>query len=82
MKRDWLTKKRKDNLVGVLFALPWFIGFAVFTAYPIIASLFFSFTEYHVTLPPKWVGLGNYIKIFKDYLFTKSFYNTLWYAAG
>ena len=82
MKKDWLTKKRKDNLVGVLFALPWFIGFAVFTAYPIIASLFFSFTEYHVTLSPKWVGLGNYIKIFKDYLFTKSFYNTLWYAAG
>ena len=74
--------KRKQNLLGLLFASPWIIGFLVFTLYPIIASLFFSFTEYHVTLPPKWVGLANYAKLFKDQLFLKSLVNTAWYAIG
>lgn len=82
MKKSLSAKKKRDNLVGILFASPWFIGFAIFTAYPILASLFFSFTEYNITLPPKWIGTGNYTRLFKDPLFIKSFYNTLVYVAG
>ena len=82
MKKSLSAKKKADNLVGILFASPWFIGFVIFTAYPILASLFFSFTEYHITLPPKWIGTGNYTKLFEDSLFIKAFYNTLAYVAG
>lgn len=82
MGKNLSAKKKRDNLIGFLFASPWFIGFTVFTAYPVLASLFFSFTEYHITLPPKWVGIENYVKLFKDPLFTKSSYNTLIYVAG
>jgi multiple sugar transport system permease protein len=82
MKKSLSAKKKTDNLVGILFASPWFIGFVIFTAYPILASLFFSFTEYHITLPPKWIGTGNYTILFEDSLFIKAFYNTLAYVAG
>jgi len=82
MKKSLSAKKKADNLVGILFASPWFIGFVIFTAYPILASLFFSFTEYHITLPPKWIGTGNYTRLFEDSLFIKAFYNTLAYVAG
>ncbi len=73
---------KKYNLIGFLFALPWIIGFLVFTAYPIIASLFFSFTEYHITTAPKWVGFANYTKLFHTELFIKSLVNTWWYVVG
>jgi len=82
MKKSLSAKKKRDNLVGILFASPWFIGFVIFTAYPILASLFFSFTEYNITLPPKWIGTGNYTRLFEDSLFIKAFYNTLAYVAG
>lgn len=82
MKKSLSAKKKTDNLVGILFASPWFIGFVIFTAYPILASLFFSFTEYHITLPPKWIGTGNYTRLFEDSLFIKAFFNTLAYVAG
>lgn len=82
MGKSLSAKKKRDNLVGILFASPWFIGFVIFTAYPILASLFFSFTEYHITLPPKWIGTGNYTRLFEDPLFIKAFCNTLAYLAG
>jgi len=82
MKKSLSAKKKKDNVIGFLFASPWFIGFIIFTAYPILASLSYSFTEYHIMLPPKWIGIGNYTRLFEDPLFIKAFYNTLAYVAG
>lgn len=72
----------RNNITGLLFALPWIVGFLIFTFYPIVASFYYSFTEYNVATPPKWVGLENYINLFKDELFLEAFYNTGYYAAG
>ncbi len=78
-----MTSQQKKNLKkGLLFISPWLVGFGVFTVYPIVASLYFSFTEYHITKPPVWVGLENYKKLFHDPVFIKSLWNTLYYAAG
>ena len=44
---------------GLLFVSPWIIGFSAFVAYPILASLYFSFCDYSVLSPPQWVGLYN-----------------------
>lgn len=52
--------RRREALAGVLFVLPWLVGLVAFTAYPVLASLAFSFTEYSVLEPPVWVGLDNY----------------------
>lgn len=47
-----------------------------------LASLYFSFTEYDVISPPQWIGLTNYRKIlFDDPLFWQSIKVTLYYAA-
>lgn len=63
--------------MGVLFALPWIVGFGVFQLYPIIASAYYSFTEYNLFQSPEWVGLENYRELFNDDRFFTSMYNTL-----
>ncbi|MDN5341394.1 sugar ABC transporter permease [Oceanotoga sp. DSM 15011] len=75
-----MKSRTRTNTIGLLFALPWLIGFLVFVLYPICASLFYSFTEYHITDTPKFVGFSNYIKMFQDNIFLKSITNTLFYT--
>jgi multiple sugar transport system permease protein len=76
-----LNRFRRDA-VGWLFATPWILGFAIFLAYPLIASLFYSFTSYSILRPPKWVGLANYQELFGDEVFFLTLKNTLLYALG
>ena len=65
-----------------LFMLPWIIGFVVFIAYPMIASLYYSFTNYDLLEDPTWVGLQNYRFMFtKDPMFWQAMRNTLWIIA-
>ncbi|MDR1643757.1 MAG: sugar ABC transporter permease [Clostridiales bacterium] len=62
-------KKRaeiKRNIAGYLFLLPWLLGFFGFTIIPMIASFYFSLTDYDMFTPPKFVGLGNYIGMISD----------------
>jgi multiple sugar transport system permease protein len=49
-----------------LFVSPWLIGFAIFTVYPILSSLYLSFTDYRVLQPPHWIGLANYHSLLTD----------------
>ena len=46
---------------GIIFVSPWILGLAVFTLGPILASLYFSFTEYDILGTPKWIGTNNYV---------------------
>lgn len=63
--------------VGLCFVSPWLFGFLVFTLYPILASLYYSFCEYRVLTPPHWVGLRNYVDLFHDKeYFLQSLWNT------
>lgn len=63
---------------GLLFISPWIVGFLVFTLYPMLASLYYSFTEFRIRRPPEWVGLQNYVDLFNDKLFWTSLSNTLY----
>lgn len=76
-----MSVRRTEAKAGYLFAMPWFIGFGVFLAYPILASVYFSFTEYSVLKPPIWVGSENYSALFQDEVFWKTLGNTLFFAA-
>lgn len=53
----------REMLAGYGFIAPNFLGFMFFVSIPIIASFYFSFTEYTVLKPPKYVGLRNYKEI-------------------
>src|SRR5690242_15442939 len=41
-----LSRKGKENLAGYLFLLPWLVGLFALTGGPVIASLYFSFTNF------------------------------------
>lgn len=72
---------RIEEFWGFLLISPWVLGFLLFTAGPMLVSLYFSFTEYAFPLKPAWVGLANYAKAFaKDDLFGLSLWNTLYYV--
>lgn len=63
-----MKRKRKQALYFFLFASPGLIGFAVLSVYPILRSLFLSFTNRTLLgyEPTEWVGLKNYIRAFGD----------------
>lgn len=66
---------------GLLFTLPWIIGLLVFYAYPLLSSMYYSFTSYSVLNPGKFVGLANYKALLSDDVFWKSIGNTLFFTA-
>jgi multiple sugar transport system permease protein len=73
--------RKREALEGYLFLSPWAIGFLVFIAGPMLASLYLSFTKYNVMLAPEWVGLRNYVMaLTKDDLFIPSVLRTLYYT--
>lgn len=71
-----------ENKVGYLFAAPGILGFLIFTAGPMLISLYYSFTEFSVLAKPKWNGMQNYITMLTSpsSLFLKSLSVTLIYA--
>jgi multiple sugar transport system permease protein len=72
MRKQW---------IGYAFISPWVLGFLIFTAYPFLASVYFSFTRYDIVSTPVWVGLANYRNLLgDDPLFWKSLAVTFHYA--
>src|SRR5215211_952049 len=76
--RSFLRPATKEALTGWLFASPWIIGFLLFTAAPMLFSLYTSFANYNITTPPRWIGLQNYQRLFQDPFFYTSLSNTFW----
>ncbi len=74
----WSRRTRENFVLGMIFLLPWTIGFFAFTLYPMAASLVYSFAEYHPKAPLEFVGLQNYTALFNDELFWKSLSNTVY----
>lgn len=79
--RFQLSARRRESIAGYGFITPWIIGLVALTTGPMIASLYFSFTEYSVLSPPKWIGIENYQRMWHDDLFWTSLYNTGYYVA-
>src|SRR5690242_6990521 len=78
----WLARPAaREALTGWLFALPWVLGFLVFTAGPMLFSLYTSFTRYNIIAQPRWLGLRNYTAIFSDERFYTALQNTFWLVA-
>jgi multiple sugar transport system permease protein len=76
-----LSRQGRENLTGYLFVSPWILSLIVFTAYPMIASIYFSMTRYNVLNPPQWIGLANFHEMFfVDPLYWTSVWNTFFYV--
>ncbi len=72
----WSKQTRRNFVMGMLFISPWLVGFLVFTLYPMVASLVYSFSEFTFHKPLHWVGLENYITLFQDKYFWIAIGNT------
>ena len=70
-----------SRFLGIAYVSPYIIGLLIFTAFPFLASLYLSFTDYDLISTPKWVGLDNYERLFtRDRTFDKSLSVTLLYV--
>ena len=79
----WRRPAAMDNLLFYLCVSPWILGFIVFTAGPMLASIGISMTDWDLISPPKFIGLRNFIKLFtNDKIFLKSLWVTTYYTLG
>ena len=73
--------RRRRNLVTLALLSPALLGLAIFFVYPLVASVYYSFTRFDLVSAPQWIGLRNY-----EYLFTQdpnvwlATLNTLWFV--
>ncbi|GAC1404648.1 MAG: sugar ABC transporter permease [Chloroflexota bacterium] len=72
--------RRGDGRVALLFLLPDFVGFFVFTLLGVVATLAISFTHWDLVGSPSWAGFGNYRELVDDPLFWKVLRNTAYYT--
>jgi len=72
--------QRRQNILGYLWVSPWILGFVIFTAGPMIASLVLSFTNYRIINVIRWAGAQNYVTaLTRDELFWPSLVLTFYY---
>lgn len=78
-RRRMTAKARRDFFWGLVFTSPAIIGLLWFTAYPVLASLYYSFTNYTmVGHHTRWIGFTNYRDLMHDSTWWSSLWNTFY----
>ena len=79
--RRRLGMRTQEAIWFYVLAAPWILGFLVFTLYPMLSSMYLSFTNWDLLSPAQYVGTENYRQLFfEDAVFRKSLLNTLYFA--
>jgi multiple sugar transport system permease protein len=73
--------ERREARAFLAFVSPWIFGFVVFSAGPLLYSLYLSFTTYNGVQAPQFVGFDNYMALWTDPIYLKSLQVTVTYAA-
>ncbi len=79
--RSGRRRNASESRAGLILAAPFFLLFAVFTLWPVVQSMFMSFTDTRVTdirtpFSVNFVAFDNYIKAFSDPVFRRAALNT------
>ena len=83
VQRKPFSLRQREEIDFYLFIGLWLVGFVLFTGGPILASFWFSFTDWTGMTSGQFVGLQNYqTLIFEDKLFWTAVYNTFYYSFG
>jgi ABC-type sugar transport system permease subunit len=76
-----LKIETKQKMIGFAFVSPWIIGFILFSAYPLLYSLYMSFNKVKISgdkLKMEWVDFANYNKaLFQDAEITNNLIKTV-----
>lgn len=71
-------REQESTFAGYFFAAPWIVGFLIFVVFPMLASLYWSFTNYRIGSPVNLVWFENYRRLLlEDREFRGSLVNTL-----
>ncbi len=70
---------RKFSLTPYLFLAPALLVISVFVLYPMLAVVYYSFTDYSIVTPPVWVGLKNFQTLLHDDVFWLALRNSFIY---
>jgi hypothetical protein len=92
-KRNWSSNAFRETLAAYGFLMPNFLGFAIFTAIPVIVSLYMAFTYWNIFSKPVWIGLDNFKSLLwfrhdsghivaNDPFFWQYAYNTVYFMIG
>lgn len=76
-RKNELRKRLRDHRAFYLYIAPFYILFLIFGAYPLLASLYYSFTSWDGLSQPVFIGIANYVNLFRDPTFTRVITNTL-----
>lgn len=77
-----LPARIRENRAFYIAIAPFFLLFAVFGAFPIMASFVISFVRWDGLSEPEFVGLGNYVILAQDPVFRKAIWNTIYVWLG
>lgn len=80
-KRSRISGRAREAIECYIFMLPVILGLLLFYLGPMIASLYFSLTDYDMLSSAEWVGAANYQELLNDDLFWKSLRVTVLYSA-
>lgn len=70
--------KMKDyNRAGYYFVLPFVVVFLIFSVYPVLRTLYLSFTNFRGFGEATWTGLSNYGRVLTDKFFWRALGNTV-----
>jgi multiple sugar transport system permease protein len=72
--------RRQEAIDGYLFIAPWVIGFVLWVAGPMLASVALSFMHWDLLSEPSWAGVENFTNLFQDRLVLVSLWNTAYYT--
>lgn len=78
--RDGRRRNGSEIRAAFGFLSPWLIGFTIFTAAPMVISVYLSFTNYDEISSPSYVGAQNYRQLVQDPKVALALKNTLIYA--
>jgi multiple sugar transport system permease protein len=84
-KRKSGNLERNENGAAFAFLALNFLGYVLFKLVPILLALILSFSKWNFVSGIKgirFVGLDNYLKLFTDEVFIRSFFNTILYAVA
>ncbi len=77
-KKNKGINQKKQFKLAMIFISPWVVGFFAFYLYPILMTLYYSFTDYNLFSKPEFVAFANYKDMFFDKRVHKSFINSLY----
>ncbi|MCY4110059.1 MAG: sugar ABC transporter permease, partial [Chloroflexi bacterium] len=70
----------RRHFLGYAFISPWIVGFVIFIAGPMAASVYLSLTDYDLLSSPRFAGFENFERLARDPSVPKALFNTAYYT--